>query len=93
MVQMTREYQVSPGILVAPQLDLSSDEEGVRLAQNIWNLFLGGSGDRPFGPGVKLDGVDMMIRANGVTGYTKFAETMRSLMSANYPPSGMSSEK
>lgn len=40
---------------------LSNDDDGIKIADQVWNLFLGGTQDgdlRPFGD-VKLDGVDL----------------------------------
>lgn len=65
-----------------PYADLTTAEEGVRSATNVWNSFLGGSGDRPFGDAV-LDGVDLFLRENGVVGYSAFVIQLRSLMNAD----------
>ncbi|KAJ6565036.1 glycoside hydrolase superfamily [Mycena vulgaris] len=73
-----------------PELDLSnasgetssvlnSDADGVTLANNIWNLFLGGSSsERPFGSAV-LDGVDLDIEVGAPTGYAAFVNQIRML--------------
>ncbi|KAJ6566073.1 glycoside hydrolase superfamily, partial [Mycena capillaripes] len=65
---------------------LSSDAQGVTFANNIWNLFLGGSSStRPFGS-VVLDGVDLDIEVGAPTGYAAFVNQIRVLSaSANKP--------
>lgn len=62
--------------------NLTDDTEGALLANNIWNIFLGGqqsnlSAIRPFGD-VILDGVDMDIETANRTGWLGFAKQMRS---------------
>ncbi|KAJ7337723.1 glycoside hydrolase family 18 protein [Mycena albidolilacea] len=58
---------------------LNSDADGVTLANNIWNLFLGGSSSaRPFGSAV-LDGVDLDIEVGAPTGYAAFVNQIRML--------------
>jgi len=61
---------------------LKSDADGVKSAQNVWNMFLGGTSDtRPFGK-VVLDGVDVAHRTNEV-GYIGFMNELRRLMDAD----------
>eukprot|EP00742_Colponemidia_sp_Colp-10_P002621 GILJ01002799.1.p1 GENE.GILJ01002799.1~~GILJ01002799.1.p1 ORF type:complete len:401 (-),score=53.81 GILJ01002799.1:39-1241(-) len=62
------------------QQAVATDADGIKFATDIWNLFLGGQGDRPFGSAV-LDGVDLHIKV-GVTGYSAFVTQLRSLMDA-----------
>ena len=61
-----------------PDTTLKNDNDGIAAANNIWNTFLGGSGDRPF-PGVTLDGVELMVRDSNA-GYTAFVARLRSLI-------------
>ena len=43
---------------------LASDDFAKQVANHLWNMFLGGTGeDRPFGDGIILDGVDFDIEA------------------------------
>ncbi|RKP38232.1 glycoside hydrolase superfamily, partial [Dimargaris cristalligena] len=59
--------------------ELTSAEQGQTVATDVWNMFLGGSGDtRPFGDAV-LDGVDLDIEKNAAAGYTDFIKTLRQL--------------
>ncbi|KIL65608.1 carbohydrate-binding module family 5 protein [Amanita muscaria Koide BX008] len=59
----------------------SSDAQAQQFAQNIWNIFLGGtSSTRPFGNAV-LDGVDLDIEGGSSTCYATFINTIRSLAS------------
>lgn len=67
---------------ISPMAALTTAEDGTRSANNVWNLFLGGTGGniRPFGSGVVLDGVDLYIRNNNMQGYVEFITRLRSLM-------------
>lgn len=59
----------------------SSDAQAQQFAQNIWNIFLGGtSSTRPFGSAI-LDGVDLDIEGGSSTYYATFINTIRSLAS------------
>ncbi|ORX61526.1 glycoside hydrolase [Hesseltinella vesiculosa] len=52
------------------------------LAWNLWNMFLGGtdkSFNRPFGKGVKLDGIDLDPEATSPKGYDKLIHRLRTL--------------
>ncbi|KAJ7239143.1 glycoside hydrolase family 18 protein [Mycena rebaudengoi] len=77
------------GKLVTISLDgaagsvLTSDAEGVTFANNIWNLFLGGSSSTcPFGS-VVLDGVDLDIEVGDPTGYAAFVNRIRALSASS----------
>jgi chitinase len=62
---------------------LSSDADAQAVAETIWNMFLGGTGQvRPFGQAV-LDGVDLDIEGGAATGYAAFAKAMRQKMGAD----------
>ncbi|KAJ1976600.1 Chitinase 2 [Dimargaris verticillata] len=62
---------------------LTSEQQGKRVAQEIWDMFLGGQGDtRPFGDAV-LDGLDLDIEKNDAVGYTDFIKTMRDLYASD----------
>ncbi|KAH9937421.1 class III chitinase [Fomitopsis serialis] len=55
----------------------TDDSEAESFADQIWNLFLGGSSDyRPFGS-VVLDGVDLDIEGGSETGYAAFNTQLR----------------
>lgn len=57
---------------------LTSDAQAEAFADNIWNIFLGGSSStRPFGPAV-LDGIDLDIEGGGTTNYVAFVNRIRS---------------
>ena len=59
---------------------MKTDDDGIKLADMYWNLFLGGQSDiRPFGPGVILDGIDLWIR-DGVAGYAAMSKRLSFLM-------------
>ncbi|OAQ98019.1 hypothetical protein LLEC1_05039 [Akanthomyces lecanii] len=61
---------------------LSSDAQGEKVADQVWNLFLGGTGHkelRPFGD-VKLDGVDLDNETNDSTGYLAMTKRFRANM-------------
>ena len=66
----------------APGAKLANDDEASKLADSIWNLFLGGTSNtttaplRPFGD-IVLDGVDLDIENKAPDGYSKFIDTMR----------------
>jgi hypothetical protein len=74
---------------------LQNDEDGVKAAIMLWNSFLGGSGNRPFGE-VKLDGVDIWMR-DSIKGYKAMAQKLRELMnydtSKTYYLAGNSTER
>jgi chitinase len=56
----------------------SSDDQARSFADQVWNLFLGGSSStRPFGDAV-LDGVDLDIESGTGGGYTAFVNQLRS---------------
>ncbi|KAI7853268.1 glycoside hydrolase superfamily [Circinella umbellata] len=56
---------------------LSSDSEGQRLADSLWDLFGGGQSDtRPFGS-ASVDGFDLDIEAGETKGYSAFVKKMR----------------
>ncbi|KDQ09186.1 carbohydrate-binding module family 5 protein [Botryobasidium botryosum FD-172 SS1] len=56
----------------------SNDNQAKSFADQIWNLFLGGSSStRPFGAAV-LDGVDLDIEGGGGSGYIAFVNQLRS---------------
>ncbi|KAG6865651.1 hypothetical protein C0991_000570 [Blastosporella zonata] len=57
----------------------TSDAQGEKFADTIWNLFLGGSSStRPFGTAV-LDGIDLDIEGGGSTvGFAAFVNRIRS---------------
>ncbi|KAJ1927338.1 Chitinase 2 [Tieghemiomyces parasiticus] len=60
---------------------LSSGEEGAKVANAVWDTFLGGTQSgvlRPFGDAV-LDGVDLDIEHTPATGYTEFVQRLRNL--------------
>ncbi|ORY37616.1 glycoside hydrolase [Rhizoclosmatium globosum] len=55
------------------------------VADNIWNLFLGGtSPNRPFGPSVQVDGLDFHIWSNNPNGVVDLATRLRTLMGQKY---------
>lgn len=55
----------------------SSDDEATSFADQIWDLFLGGSSPtRPFGSAV-LDGVDLDIENGGSSGYAAFLSQLQ----------------
>ncbi|KAL5495977.1 CHT2_3 [Sanghuangporus vaninii] len=57
---------------------LTSDSQAETFADNIWNIFLGGSSStRPFGSAV-LDGIDLDIEGGGTTNYVAFVNRIRS---------------
>ncbi|KAG2188067.1 hypothetical protein INT44_000818 [Umbelopsis vinacea] len=59
-----------------------SDAQGVSFADQLWNLFYGGSSTtRPFGAAV-LDGIDLDIENGGSTGYAAFVTQLRSHFNA-----------
>ena len=58
---------------------MKTDEDGVAIAEQIWNLFLGGNGVRPFGDGVVMDGVDLWMRDNQVAGYSALVNRLKEL--------------
>ncbi|KAF5367039.1 hypothetical protein D9758_004070 [Tetrapyrgos nigripes] len=64
----------------------SSDAQAQSFADQIWNLFLGGSSStRPFGSAV-LDGVDLDIEGGGGTGLAAFVTRIRSHASGASKP-------
>ncbi|KAJ2400546.1 Chitinase 2 [Coemansia sp. RSA 2559] len=57
---------------------LSSDADGKRFADTIWNMFLGGTAEyRPYDDAV-LDGIDLDIESGEHTGYSAFINQLRS---------------
>ena len=64
---------------------MKSDADGEAIADQLWNLFLGGTGSsvRPFGEGVVLDGVDIWMRDNQIAGYAAMATRLRELFDKN----------
>ncbi|KAJ3075098.1 hypothetical protein HDU98_009166 [Podochytrium sp. JEL0797] len=78
-------------ILVIDPLDFMSANSSAlpngaaAVAQNIWNLFLGGTSPwRPFGPNVKLDGIDFHIWSNNPIGVVDLVTIMRQQLGSNY---------
>ncbi|KAH8074808.1 glycoside hydrolase [Cristinia sonorae] len=60
------------------QVGFSSDSQAQQFADQIWNMFLGGSSStRPFGTSV-LDGVDLDIESGGAAHYAAFVNQLRS---------------
>lgn len=56
----------------------SSDAQAVAFADQIWDLFLGGSSStRPFGNAV-LDGLDLDLEGGSSAGYVAFVNQIRS---------------
>ncbi|CAM0141270.1 Chitinase 2 [Umbelopsis sp. WA50703] len=54
-----------------------SDSDATSFADELWNLFFGGSSsDRPFGAAV-LDGIDLDIENGGSTGYVAFVNQLQ----------------
>ncbi|KAG6864685.1 hypothetical protein C0991_007895 [Blastosporella zonata] len=70
---------ISLGGSSASGIHFTSDAQAEKFADNIWDLFLGGSSDkRPFGTAV-LDGVDLDIESPGSTsGLIAFVNKIRS---------------
>jgi chitinase len=60
---------------------MKNDEDGSKVANMVWNSFLGGKGNRPFGD-VVLDGVDIWIR-DVIHGYPTMVKTLKSLMGSD----------
>lgn len=62
---------------------LEDNADGAAVAQQVWDIFLGGGGPlRPFGTNV-LDGVDLDIEAGSATGYSALVVKLRNLMNAD----------
>lgn len=60
---------------------LSSEDQGKKLAEDLWDMFGGGtSKTRPFG-NVSVDGFDLDIEAGSAKGYSAFIERIRELYS------------
>jgi chitinase len=88
-------HQAGKKVLIAvgeQDLGLQSDMDGgvgVRAAESMWDLYLGGSGaPRPF-PGQNLDGVDLSFQVTPpppAPGYIGFATRLRELMNASGGP-------
>jgi len=58
-------------------IGFTSDSQASDFADQVWNLFLGGSSkSRPFGDAV-LDGIDLDIEGGSTTGYTAFVKQIR----------------
>ncbi|KAJ2569069.1 Chitinase 2 [Coemansia sp. RSA 1813] len=56
---------------------LSSEADGAKFADTVWNMFLGGSHDiRPYGDAI-LDGVDLDIESGAHDGYVAFINQLR----------------
>lgn len=52
-------------------------------AENVWNLFYGGTHKlRPFGA-ARLDGIDLMPRTNSALGYSEFLKNLKSIAAEN----------
>ncbi|KAF9985946.1 Chitinase 1 [Mortierella antarctica] len=61
---------------------LPDAQSGRNFAEQVWNLFLGGSSStRPFGDAV-LDGVDLDLESGQNAGYVAFIETLRAKFSS-----------
>lgn len=82
------EYCQSRGVRVLIQVEnksngtIGSAKEAQRLAQRLWDLFLGGGGDseyRPFGSRVTLDGVSLLIQ-DSPHHYLSLAKALREHM-------------
>ncbi|KAI8997331.1 glycoside hydrolase superfamily [Pilobolus umbonatus] len=59
-----------------PAYGLATAEEGIKLADELWNLFCGGTSvQRPFGS-ASVDGFDLDIENGAKEGYTAFALRM-----------------
>ncbi|KND05078.1 uncharacterized protein SPPG_00753 [Spizellomyces punctatus DAOM BR117] len=72
-------------ISISPQDYLSSQDDAIRSATNVWNLFLGGSSTyRPFGS-VVLNGIDLRIWNNDPNPqyYTTFISKIKEFMNAD----------
>ncbi|KAI9349027.1 glycoside hydrolase superfamily [Obelidium mucronatum] len=55
------------------------------VADNIWNLFLGGTSEfRPFGPNVVVDGIDLHIWSNNPDGVKDLAINLKTKMGSKY---------
>ncbi|KAN0134562.1 glycoside hydrolase [Lactarius tabidus] len=55
----------------------SSNTQAMEFADQVWNMFLGGSGTtRPFGAAV-LDGIDLDIESGSPSGYAAFVKQIR----------------
>ena len=66
---------------IRPQAALKSESQGEASADKVWNIFLGGSSSvKPFGAGVKLDGVDFLVRNNDNVGYSSMIRILRQNM-------------
>ncbi|EPZ32890.1 Glycoside hydrolase, superfamily domain-containing protein [Rozella allomycis CSF55] len=61
---------------------MKNEQDGENVANMIWNSFLGGSGNRPFGSAI-LDGVDLWNRDNQKIGYLSLVNKLRALMNAD----------
>ncbi|KAI7905095.1 chitinase 2 [Cokeromyces recurvatus] len=62
----------------------SSDGDGQKFAQTIWDLFGGGSSStRPFGD-AQIDGVDLDIEGGSSTGYAAFVTAIRSKFASDF---------
>ena len=65
-------------------MDPNSPKNPLQVAQNIWDLFLGGTSQyRPFGASV-VDGIDLHIWNNNNIGVNLLATTLRNLMGDQY---------
>ncbi|KAJ2187071.1 Chitinase 2 [Coemansia sp. RSA 532] len=61
----------------------SSDDDGKKYADTVWDMFLGGSGSqRPFDDAV-LDGVDLDIEGGSTAGYAAYVAQLRSHFEAS----------
>lgn len=68
----------------------SSQVEASKLAQLVWDMFLGGNCTyRPFGNAI-LDGVDLDLEAGGTAHWDDFVIALRALMNSStvFPPGG-----
>ncbi|KAI8913905.1 glycoside hydrolase superfamily [Powellomyces hirtus] len=71
---------------IAPMDMLTTEQQAMKSAENIWNVFLGGSSKyRPFGISAILDGVDFQVRNNDPRGdlYVPLIRRLRELMDAD----------
>ncbi|RUP45545.1 glycoside hydrolase superfamily [Jimgerdemannia flammicorona] len=57
----------------------SSAGDAQDFAQKMWNAYLGGNGNRPFGAGVKFDGVDLDIENHDPPYWGDFTTKLRAL--------------
>ncbi|KAF8486391.1 glycoside hydrolase [Russula ochroleuca] len=83
MSSQIKECQASRKIIIislggeTSQVGFTTDSQAETFADQIWDMFLGGSGqERPFGDAV-LDGADLDIEREPFTGYAAFVYRLR----------------